>query len=625
MQIAGNFGNGNGVLPPSQGGSTPVPPAIAEQIRSQHARYKRILRQRSIKFWWPRILLIVLGGIVAAVDGQFFLLIWKPTLGCAVAAPILIWMFRRVEVGLFFTGLVATALVPKAVDIKSLVIYPSIPFLFLLFGWLIVKTAFHEHKPVLPSFKVIWPFIGLLTVVIVSTVLGQYMWDKSVPHRVNQFPILYDEIVGVVMYFIPIITIVTTTAALSRREDWVEYIQRMFLIVAIACSLILIIDFKRIGGSVETFRFTEPSVGWMTLRALAQIIGLGGFIAYARFLYSTTWRARIVYLVCLVLCLLALYFSLQNSWWFEAAAGLAVMTIFYSRKLFFACILAIIPATPLIMAEEQKLQTLKSDDYYRLIIWQDILRVWHKRPWFGVGPGNLWAYDQHYTGLPIGLRNCSKSGLCVAHEGYLQILGEIGPFGEIFWLSMIALLIFTAVQLCRRSKLDEKPDRGFWGLIGLRLPAGPVPVQKPDPLLSPFGRWKQKSIKWPIRELFKPNYEPQAAIRKDRILGMICLGLLTGSMAGDLFTSNFFLPPRQAYHTVQLPQVLTYWIMYGCLLYKDKLWRNAQTAALVAGRKMRVRRVIRAEKAVPVPVPVSADGTVPVRVMMAGTASAREQ
>ncbi len=588
MQIANSFGSSP--FPPSAGGDGPTP-EIAQQIQSRQARYRRIFVRRSLQFWWWRILIIVLAGVVAGVDAQFFLLIWKETIGCIVAAPILLWMFKRVEVGLFFTALVSTALVPKAVDIKSLIIYPSIPFLFLLFGWLLVKTAFHEHKPILPAFKVIWPQIGLLVVVIVSSVFGQLLWDKHVPHKVNAFPILYDEIVGVVMYFIPLITIVTTTAALTNKEKWAEYIQRMFLFVALVCALILIVDFKRIGASVYTFRFTEPSIGWMTLRALAQIIGLGAMISYARFLYATRWKTRFIYIVCLVVCLLAVYFSLQNSWWFEVAAGLAIMTLIYSRRFFAFWIVALLPFIPLIQAEFAKLATIKTDDYYRLIIWADSLRVWSKKPWFGVGPGNFWAYDQRYTGLPIGLRNCTKSGLCVAHEGYLQILGELGPIGLFFWLSMIALIIFVALSLYNRSKLQEKPDRGLLGFIGLRVPAHLNELK--ENRWTVFRRNKRRN---PLRVFYSLFWAltvdddiPDRKVRQDRILGLIGIGLVVGSMAGDLFTSNFFLPPRQAYHTVQLPQVIPYWIMYGCIFFKDKLWRNARREEQVVDHKTRTR------------------------------------
>jgi K+-sensing histidine kinase KdpD len=54
---------------------------------------------------------------------------------------------------------------------------------------------------------------------------------------------------------------------------------------------------------------------------------------------------------------------------------------------------------------------------------------------------------------------------------------------------------------------------------------------------------------------------------------LVGLGLICGSAAGDLVASYFFLPPRQSFHVASLPQALTSWIIYGCVLYKDQLRR----------------------------------------------------
>src|SRR5262249_31550694 len=153
----------------------------------------------------------------------------------------------------------------------------------------------------------------------------------------------------------------------------------------------------------------------------------------------------------------------------------------------------------------------------------DMLRAWSKRPVFGVGPGNLWAYDQVFTYLPHGVRNFAKSGLGVAHEGYLQTLGELGPLGLFFQIACLVVLIIAAARLSPRSRSIDS-----------------------------------------------------AEIRHDRILGLIGLGLVCGSMVADLFASYFFLPPRQSLHVASLPQALVSWIVYGCVLYRDRLWRMAR-------------------------------------------------
>ena len=108
-------------------------------------------------------------------------------------------------------------------------------------------------------------------------------------------------------------------------------------------------------------------------------------------------------------------------------------------------------------------------------------------------------------------------------EEYLQTLGELGPLGLFFHIACLVVLIIAAVRLFRRSRSINAPE-----------------------------------------------------ICHDRILGLVGLGLLCGSMTADLFASYFFLPPRQNLHVTSLPQALVSWIIYGCVLYKDQLWRMAR-------------------------------------------------
>src|SRR2546430_5993689 len=162
----------------------------------------------------------------------------------------------------------------------------------------------------------------------------------------------------------------------------------------------------------------------MSLRALATLLALACMIAYARFLYAHTWRLRLMYGGIMVWCLASVYFTLENSWWIEVAIALFVMTLVYSRRLLLTFCVIVLPFFPIIKAEIAKLQQVKSVDSLRFVIWQDALRVWSKQPVLGVGPGNFWTYDQRFTRLPVLLANFQKTGLGVAHNGYLQALGE---------------------------------------------------------------------------------------------------------------------------------------------------------------------------------------------------------
>ncbi len=517
-----------------QGGSTTD---LASQLSEQRMRHRRILQKRALTFWWPRILTIVLAAIIAAVLGQFALAFPKPIFVGIGALLVIFLMVWRTDFGLLALTISATAFFPQAFQVKSLEVYPALPLLVLMCFTLVVQAAFRVREFVWPSFWAIWPQYGLIIAAIISSIMIQVTWVPGVPRRISSSPIIYDELFGIAMYFFPLAVITATTAFLTKRDKWVEYILRGLLIAACLAGIILIIEFRRVGATIYTFRYTEPVIWWMKLKALSQLMALGTMIAYAYLLYARTWRSRIWFAALAGICLLGVYFSLENSWWLELGASLAVMTAFFSRKFFLACCVAALSALPLVKLELAKLSNVKSADYFRYIIWQDMLRIWRMRPILGVGPGNLWNYDQHFTQLPRHLRDFSKTGLGVSHNGYIQILGELGIVGEFFYIAFIVVFIYIAVQLFRRSNTPEA--------------------------------------------------------RFDRILALIAIGLMVGSACGDFTSGAFFLQPRQLGSARELPQVLTSWAVWGCVIYKDQLWRMAQRRQKLANISSQVQPAVR--------------------------------
>lgn len=538
MQIADRFSGGS--FPPSLGERNPD---IARQLRQQKVRHRLIWLSRTADLWWYRILLIMLAAAIATYGGQSGYFDVKIFVGAAVGIVLFFLAIRRVEFGIVLAAFVTTPLVPPIGQLKSLQLQAIELLLVILFITLLVQTAFGAREPLLPSIQAVWPQIGLIIMAFVSTIAVQFTWTPGVPHKINTNPIIFDEIYGILLYFVPLLTIIVTTAALTYKEKLIDYIQYVFLSAAVLCALIVIARFKTIGADIYTFRFSEPSIGYMSLRALAQILALGTIIAYANFLYATRWLLRLLFGIATVTCLLAVYFTLENSWWLEVGLALIIITIMFSRRLFVFFMACMILLLPLIKAEIEKIAQVKTADYYRLIIWKDALRVWSKQPIFGVGAGDFWAYDQHFTQLPLTLRNCDKTGLCVAHNGYLQLLGEIGPMGVILILGFIAVIIVIGVMLYHRSRVKMIPGGTFLDKLDLGLY-----VESPQ--------------------------------RHDRILAVICIGLMFGSAIGDFFSGSFFLQPRQLGSAVGLPQIITSWIMWGCLIYKDKLWRIAREKAI---------------------------------------------
>jgi O-antigen ligase len=555
MQIANRFDDKSATPAAAEGGASD----LDCQLQVQLAYHRRIFLQRAVRLWWPRVLLVLLCaalatavGLVVAALGQSTLVLvaLKSVLITAVAAAAAVLVFiaaRRVELGLLFIAMAATVFAPEMFAVKSLAVYPVLPLLLVLFAVLMVQAAFRARQYVFPSLRAIWPLLGLLSIAVISNIVAQITWTASVPHKINSTPVYQDELLGIGLCCIPLIAVTVTTMALTGRERWIEYILRAYLVMAVIAACVVVFEFKRIDATVYTFRYSEPIIFWMKLKDLAHLINLGAMIAFARFCYATRWRERLLYIALVALCLVGVYFTLENSWWLEIVVALVVMSIAYSRRLIMVFCVAAVPLLPVVKNEISKLQAVKTADYYRLIIWQDALRVWSKQPFLGVGPGDFWVYDQRFTQLPRVVRNCGITGLCVAHNGYLQVLAEMGPLGLFFWLAMIVVIATLALGLFRRSPVPQKPGGALLGFIGL-------------------------------------NLSRASENRGDRMLGLIALGLVCGSAVADFFSGGFIIPARQIDSFQWIPHALTSWVIWGCVVYKDQVWRMA-------------RRVLMAERA----------------------------
>lgn len=516
---------------PSPSGADTLTPALAEQIQAMRRRYQKMDARRKLAFWWYRVLLVVLGGCLAAVLGEVMMFQWKIVLAVVLAPLIVFLMVQRLEVGLVLMGAAAAPLFPVMFSVKSVNIYPAEAALGLMLVAVLVLAAFRVRVFVWPSLWAIWPQIGLITLAIISEIMIQVTWSPQVPHRINSTPVLYSELLGIVQYCVPLAIIVVTTACLTGKDHWITRLENAFLLFAGLAALMVCVEFKRIGADIYMYRYTEPMIFYMQLGALAQYMGLGAMIAYARALCSDRWRTRLAYLALTALCVIAVYFTLENSRWVYTGIGLIVITLFFSRRLFVSLCVLSLPFIPVALGIVNRIEAVKGTrDINRFTVWQDMLRIWSKHPIFGVGPGNIWSYDQISTNLPLYLRNLASDGLGVAHNGVLQILTELGPLGVVCYYGFALLVVIMAVRLYRRSRAPEQ--------------------------------------------------------RADRILALICLGLVFGSLAADPVSGIFFLPPSQIGGWNDLPRVMSTWIMFGCLIYKDTLWRTSRRVADTLRRRI---------------------------------------
>ncbi len=587
MQIADTFSNGG--LPPSSGGGA----LLATELHEQRVRHQCILRWRALATWWYPVLLIVLGSAIAitlaATLGTTYPL---PIFAGFMGLPVFFFLIKRVDFSLLLFAAGTTAIAPKLLTLKSADIYPCQVLIAILFCTLLVQAAFRTHKISLPPLRAIWPQLGLFILAIISNVMVQLTWTHGVPKKLNNNPIIYSEILGIISFTFPLMVYIIVNSIVSVRERYVVYIQRLFIIVGIFVALVVLYDFRRIGANIYTFRFSEPHIAWMSLRAIAQLLALTCILAYARFLYATTWLQRTIYLVIALLSLTTVILTLENSWWVEAFIALIVMTIIYSWRLISFYLVLAIPLIPLLKAEYAKLQTVKSADTSRLIIWVDALRVWSKHPVLGVGPGNFWVYDQVFTNLPRTLRNCNATGLCVAHNGYLQILGEEGPLGLFFFLAFPIVIIVLAAMLYRRAYIPRKRSKAnlflrFTAWIGLELADLPEKPEARKCWYDPKGL-KYGIIEPKLRAIWAAAKSDARSERHvDRMLALSAIGLTIGSMFSDFFAGGFFIPPRQISILAEMPQVVTSWMIWALIMYKDQKWRKTCRKAKVAGTSPR--------------------------------------
>lgn len=653
-------------------------PDIATQLREQQDYHRRVRRGRVIAAWWWPILLMLLGCAGAAVAAVFAGPVYlNQTIEVGLAAlfgiPIFLILVRHLQLSLLIFALVTTTLAgPKLMTIKSLTVYPSEVMILTLFCSLLVYAAFRARDIFLPPLRAIWPYVGLFVLGIVSNIMIQFTWTHGVPKKLNNNPIIYEQILGSLSFSFPLIVFVIVTMIIRTNERLVRNIQRIFMIAAMIVALAVLYDFKRLGGDVNSFRFNAPHIAWMDMRAVAQLLALGAILAYARFLYSRDWFQRFMYLIVTLTCFVTVIITLENSWWLEVLVGLGVMTLIFSWRiiLFYIVMFGTLAAAffPQLMAEWQKLQSVKADDAVRFIIWQDALRVWSKHPVLGVGPGNFWVYDQVFTRLPRALRNCNSTGLCVAHNAYLQALGELGPIGLFFFVAFPIVIIVLALLLYRRAYIPRKrsSDHVFLSIAGwLSFSLADVPAAEYVPLkekikhlppartrgflgfltslalrLTDWGHRKRRKIVGfsfvylvfltiVIAVLFLiPDMAATALLfitsnslielaflpfiliavvlglgifiallwfvvvdphlterHEDRILALVCIGLTLGSMVADFFAGGFFIPPRQISIFQEMPQVVTSWILWGCLMYKDQKWRKTRKQAMLDGKK----------------------------------------
>ena len=161
----------------------------------------------------------------------------------------------------------------------------------------------------------------------------------------------------------------------------------------------------------------------------------------------------------------------------------------------------------------------------------------------------------------------------------------------LLFLAFPIVISVLAALLYRRAHIARKRNRAnvflkFMGLIGLDL------VDLPEQSKAK-KQWKNyppgKAVKNRLLNRIWTAFSDDARSERhaDRILALAAIGLTIGSIFSDFFAGGFFIPPRQISILTEMPQVVTSWIIWGLVMYKDQKWRKSCRKAEAAGTRPR--------------------------------------
>src|SRR6266571_4966097 len=144
MQIPDTFSKS--AFPLSQGGDVPAR-KFADELRTQRRFHCLIQVRRAVGFWWYRLLLIVIAGLISTYLTPLFLSDPKIILGGLGAIVLFFFVAKHADWGLLLVSIFATAFFPDVLQLKSLTASPLQPVIVFLFCILIVQTLFHMREP----------------------------------------------------------------------------------------------------------------------------------------------------------------------------------------------------------------------------------------------------------------------------------------------------------------------------------------------------------------------------------------------------------------------------------------------------------------------------------------------
>lgn len=185
---------------------------------------------------------------------------------------------------------------------------------------------------------------------------------------------------------------------------------------------------------------------------LAQYLVPGIVLGVALFLEERRTRVRLLYLIATALAACCLYFTWSRGGILALGVALALFLLLYNRRLFlvavFLAVLALACKPGLLTARLASITNLQDTSIaYRFIIWEIAWKI-IKDFWFsGVGVGTAafrYVYDRFYTVYGVTAMH--------THDFYIELLVEVGVFGFLIFLWMLASHVIHGLRASRRME-----------------------------------------------------------------------------------------------------------------------------------------------------------------------------
>jgi O-antigen ligase len=244
----------------------------------------------------------------------------------------------------------------------------------------------------------------------------------------------------------------------GRQERGHVYLVRAFCWTSAVAS-VLALGLAIYGGGLHPF-----DVGWRLgseghENQISQIAGVG-FLAMALTKgKKDIWPSRAVLILTMVAPLVVVVLTKSRTTWFGLAAALLVAQIFgrgaRSKKVAVVLSITVVLAGLFFASSFRNFLSRGESDVSlesasgRVDLWQRVEPEVTKRPLLGYGYGAFWSPDM------IAAIEAEGWAATSGHNGYLDMVGELGIVGLAVLLGLLAASAKTAWQLMRHAEYYE--------------------------------------------------------------------------------------------------------------------------------------------------------------------------